>query len=672
MATTPSNAINMSAAGFVYFDGVANFTSSTPTGSGAAPIGALEYFGTGGNSSYMSPDWLLCNGATYSQATYTTLYANIGLITNTQGGGATWATVTSPTSSAITSGCYGGGLYLIAGASGLLYSSSNATTWTAQTSGTTKTIHAICYGGGNYVWCGPTTTASGYSTDAVTWTASFNTDTCFSLAYGASIFLMGGTSGEFFTSTNGASWTDQGAVFSSIATIYSISYGNSVFVATTAFGGIATSTNGIAFTTKTPILGSNFANLFGNTYYTYTNSVYLGVGKGGLILQSADSLTWSNISSGFTGSFYAITYGTAYVAVGGGGAVYSSSNLTTFTSRTSNTSSSLFNVFFGNSLHVACGAGGAIITSTDGTTWTARTSNTSSSINSLAFGNSVFVYVTGSGGAGTSADGTTWTQRTSQTSSNIYAVFYANSLFVYVGANTVGTSTDGVTWTARTPATSSSMYGLAYGNSVWVAVGNGHVQTSTDAITWSLATSPSSGIIYNVVYNSGFILATTNGIYTSTNGATWVNNGGLVTSNTVNCVTYGVGGGFMIGDQGGGIYTSTNGTLWSQQTSPTASPIFGLWYYGGYYVIATAPGTNKFTSTNGVSWKTFSANYTSSTLFGVGQYFMSANASGDIEISTISYNYNSANQFAVPTDAQLGITLESTTQFPRGLYIRAL
>jgi hypothetical protein len=59
---------------------------------GQPPIGSLAYFATGGSAgnTYMNPQWIPCDGSTYSQSTYTTLYARVGLI-NASGVG-TWTT----------------------------------------------------------------------------------------------------------------------------------------------------------------------------------------------------------------------------------------------------------------------------------------------------------------------------------------------------------------------------------------------------------------------------------------------------------------------------------------------------------------------------------------------------------------------------------------------------
>ena len=63
-----------------------------------------------------------------------------------------------------------------------------------------------------------------------------------------------------------------------------------------------------------------------------------------------------------------------FVAVGRGGLILTSADGTTWTSRTTYTSNDLYDVTYGNSKFVAVGLYGTTVTSSDGITWTA-TSN---------------------------------------------------------------------------------------------------------------------------------------------------------------------------------------------------------------------------------------------------------------------------------------------------------
>ena len=95
------------------------------------------------------------------------------------------------------------------------------------------------------------------------------------------------------------------------------------------------------------------------------------------------------------------------------------------------------------------------------------------------------------------------------------------------------------------------------------------------------------------------------------------------------------GGVFTVVGNGGTVRTSPDGITWSSSTSGTTSTIYGVTYGNGTFVYVG--GTN-----------------------------------GVLATSTVSFPYNPSNQFQVPTDAQLGITVESVSNFKRTLYIRAL
>jgi len=76
----------------------------------------------------------------------------------------------SGTATIIRALTYGNGLYVYAGNSGVLATSTDAITWTARTSGTASAIYALTYGNGLYVYAG-TGGVLATSTDAITWDA---------------------------------------------------------------------------------------------------------------------------------------------------------------------------------------------------------------------------------------------------------------------------------------------------------------------------------------------------------------------------------------------------------------------------------------------------------------------------------------------------------------------
>src|SRR6185312_9651526 len=136
-------------------------------------VGELAYFCNANGDSYITAGnalWLKCDGSTYSQATYPTLYSVLGLLNATI---STWSSQTSGTASQISALTYGNNLYIAglsaAGVNGIL-SSTDAVTWTQRfTSGvTSQNVSALTFGNNLYV-AGGTTGLIQTSTDGISW-----------------------------------------------------------------------------------------------------------------------------------------------------------------------------------------------------------------------------------------------------------------------------------------------------------------------------------------------------------------------------------------------------------------------------------------------------------------------------------------------------------------------
>ena len=99
------------------------------------PIGEVAYFSNANGVAYLNGKWLLCDGTTYSQATYTALFNRLGLI---NGGGTIWTSETSGTASTINAFAYGASTFVYGAAGGGVSTSTNGITWTGRTSNTSS------------------------------------------------------------------------------------------------------------------------------------------------------------------------------------------------------------------------------------------------------------------------------------------------------------------------------------------------------------------------------------------------------------------------------------------------------------------------------------------------------------------------------------------------------
>ena len=634
--------------------------------SNGAIIGQLQYFANaGGDSAYTAQGWLKCSGQVLTQATYTALYASVGLLNPP---GQFWLNQNSTTTTTMSAIIYGNGVYAIAGGNTIL-SSTDLKTWTKRP--------APCVG-------------------------NFLAGT-----FGANTFMFTGSSSNIVTSTDATSWSSKlPNVTNSGANAGNFLLWTTKFVAPVAGGVFVTSTDANLFTAyQSPMTTNVFSLAFGN-------SLYVAGGQLGQVLTSTDAQTWTARTASTTSSVQALVYGTQWVAAGQGGMIKTSTDAITWTAQTSGTSSNLYSLTYGNSLYLFGGVGGVLATSTDAVTWTSRTSATTSTISTITFG-TVYAYGGGGGRIASSTDAITWTNRTSNTTSSILSMIWSGALYVYATqGGGIGTSTDATTWTSRTIGTSSDIVGLAWDGALYHAIGNQVNLTSTDAITWTLATQyPTSQSLSAATFaNSLFVVGGTGGVLaSSTDGFTWTSrtsgstapinglgygagvyvlaaNGGYLASSTdaitwtsrtsfstqtLSTVTFGTL--FVVGGAQGLLITSTDGTTWTEEPILNVSQgVLASAYNSGVYVVAGGGGT-IYTSTDANTWVSRTSNTSSSiqSMVSAGGFFAGTGVGGIVLNSYNAYPYDTSTQFQLPTDAGLGITLEPTSNFNRSLYIKA-
>ena len=675
------NSIVPGAAGTVFTSNGPTLDPSWVSTSSSFPIGALEYFANAAGDAYLSPNWLKCDGSIYAQATYTTLFARVGLLNPggniwefsqasppsggatailglvygskfvflANGGGAnqigtstngiSWSTVNGSPPSSGSSGTalgYGNGIYLASyNTPNGLSTSTNATNWITQVPAT----ELVSYGNSLLFSTG----GSGYdiytSTDNINWTLSTVSSPFFinsAFRYENNLFLLAQDT-QIATSTNGAVWSTYAS--GSSLRIRDFTYG-SVYVyvgGSVSTAKVGTSTDAITWTLGTPAATSNNLNAV-----AYGASTYVYAGDNGKLATSTDAITWTIHSIGTGLNVYALVYGSVFVYACDSGRLGTSTDAITWTVRTSNTTSSILSLSYGNSTYVYCGAGGVVASSTDAITWTVRTSNTTIDLNRVTYGTNF--YAKGVGVSLTSTDGTTWTTpAVIPTTESVSAITYGNSLYIAgCDSGNIYTSTNALTWTVRTSRTTTHISALTYGDSLYMYADLAGINaTSTDGITWTPGTITATNISYLSYGNSLFLGVENNQIAS-------------------------VGGGYVI--------TSTDAVTWTATPIYTTNTPFSLIYGNNLYVLGYLNGY-IYTSTdlitfNGVITSTTINDNSKNYLAYGNSYYVSA---GDnIYYSSGTYSYNSTTSFQVPTDAQLGITLEYPNNFKRSLYIRAL
>jgi hypothetical protein len=337
------------------------------------------------------------------------------------------------------------------------------------------------------------------------------------------------------------------------------------------------------------------------TGVTYTGSVWVAVGNGGLIRTSPDGATWTPQTSGTTNSLFGVATGPAVLAVGQGSTVLTAPlTADSWTVVSQWFSATLNAVAYGNGTFVAVDDVGTAHVSADGLAWTSHATG-ASRLTDVHFANGTFVAVNpdvGSNqpGAYTSSDGTSWAAH--NVPQGYTNVTYAGGTWFATGQGngTIGTSPDANTWTAMSTAASGALSGLAFGNGVYVIgfqVGN--VVRSTNGTTWSLVNGSLPSFPAITFGNGLFVSAGFNGaIHTSPDGITWTarssGTNDALGGSWFNGVTYDSGQ-FVVLGTNGRILTSTDGITWTSRTSNTTTNLQGIAYGNGTFVTVGERGT---------------------------------------------------------------------------------
>lgn len=510
------------------------------------------------------------------------------------------------------------GLFVLGADSGQIRTSTNGLTWSVSPSTATQNINAVTFGGGQY--------------------------------------LLGGNNRLLQTSTDAITWTDRDSgLTTTTSAINAIIYGNGIYVYGATGGAVATSTDGVTWTAQNSTVATVINDLLyaGGVYLLATNGTTANV-----LRRSTDAVTWTGVTFGATATILTLLYGnSAYVAGGNAGILRSSTDATTWTARTSGTASQIQAGIFGNGIFVIGGVGGYLATSTDGTTWTGQTSGTTGNIVDITYSSTLglYLYTTSLGLSATSTDAVTWNvyqnNRESATNS-IYSLAYGNGRYLYGSINGImGTSTDAASWNTNIvsgalASAAGTVWTMTHDSTDFVyAGGSGYIATSSDATTWTYygtgvvdTTFGASGSYINGRY---VVLSQDGQIRTSTDLERWqayrpLSSTGLLFGLAWSGSLY-VLAGATISATPSGIATSTDLVTWTSQTSGVTSTIYTVTYGNGIFVFGGMGGILR-TSTDGITWTartsgTATTAYISEIIYAGGQYLY-VNSVGGISTST--------------------------------------
>jgi len=389
------------------------------------------------------------------------------------------------------------------------------------------------------------------------------------LAYGNGIFLITASNG-ILTSTNGMDWVQH-----SRSGPFGVVAGNGIFVGHNSFY-LLVSNDGLQWT-QVLALTNNYVDGI-----SFSNGRFYALGT--LLLTSSDGHTWTqNISRPGAGLRLMSATGIPgqTIVVGDDGVIFESRDGATFSQVGGGSRNNYRAMIYENNRFTVTGNDGVLAYSYDGTNFTQVPVPTTNNLRAIAFGNGTYVVVGEGGALLTSSDGFEW-QRLDLVNDGLYGVKFLNHHFIAVGeSGRVLVSTNARDWSAVYANTGERLQGIAYGAGRYLAAGQrGYYAVSTNAIHWSAARNEIAGYLESIVYtNNLFVAVGANGrIFTSPNGMQWtlrVGNGRELES-----LIYVLGQFIAAGDRGT-LMTSTNGTNWVEHRFFTGNSFRQIIYARG-------------------------------------------------------------------------------------------
>jgi hypothetical protein len=354
------------------------------------------------------------------------------------------------------------------------------------------------------------------------------------VSYGNGMFV--GTSGSTaYSSPDGYTWTNRGAVFSN--TVNSIIFDGVKFVAA-GYGKVYSSADGITWVVRTSSAGSTAQAVY---QLAYSGSLYMLIGNTGECWTSADATTWTQKTAFpgtvrgliyFNGKFAAISQGVTrgfYTSIDGASwtASYIPGNklveaMTTINDWGLNEAKSEVFVIASTNGGTHRGAYAKSTNLTDWVQWAGEENFAFSSFRYAKIGSDIY-FATSSTMYKTSDAGITWSAWSIGTTNayNLQAFTYADGKFFGVGQvggatySTYWWSTDGVTWTYGTSDLMSGYFSHAYSDGKYLYA----ITNSTQYVYRISANTANNRGVYLGTTGQQYLIGTANGFTYYHNGS---------------------------------------------------------------------------------------------------------------------------------------------------------
>jgi hypothetical protein len=358
------------------------------------------------------------------------------------------------------------------------------------------------------------------------------------------------------------------------------------------------------------------------------------VGEATTVLTSSDAVSWTSRSSGPLALFDVIYAEGVYIAVGGNrgsanaptsGIILRSADAVSWTRPEVSLEGAVLSIAYGEGTFLAVaqtfyGAPGLWI-SEDGYSWQPRNANVTYTPDArVAYGQGVWVLAgsgnggiyTGIGNVAISTNLQSWSQVVSN-SAAVSGIVYGSGKFVMTRADgTVLISPDGRTWTNPYGEYSrETLYDVEYVNGGWLGLAYDRLLGSADGAVWTNLVVFSNNFDALACGNGACVVASYWQVWWSSNLVDWTNvTVGEFSPRGVTDVTFGGGLFVTVSSFDGTAFTSRDGLEWSrwQVTAPETDLHLQSIVYGGGRFVAVGPEALA-TSPDGTNWHAVRTNF---------------------------------------------------------------
>jgi hypothetical protein len=412
------------------------------------------------------------------------------------------------------------------------------------------------------------------------------------------------------------------------------------------------------------------------------------------VWSSTNGLTWTaqnNAALGRVSVSAVVAVAAGFLAVGGnadGGVVLTSADGLTWDSPRTVISNFLAAAAAGPDRNVAVGATGTIVTSVGQGAWMLQSSPTTKDLVAVAYGGAFFLALATSRqefdpiSSLISADGIRWQARPCDLADVPSRLLAGGAGFVALVRSTIFTSGDGLAWN-QNDNIDESITDLVFAKDKFVAVGkHGAIFSSNDGVTWQRLVSGTDEMLSQIgfAHDKFFVWGQTQ-LLTSTDLKTWnqrslasgpdLSDSPPVTLKSLNGTLFCALTHYLEQTNLNELWASTDLVHWQHQV---LGPIADIAYGNGLYVAVSGPLSDAtltseilFTSRDGLTWTTqpAPAPELSHVCFGDGTFL----ASGSGTALFLSSNATSWTEIPMPTpsaitygnDRSVIVTLDGAT-----------